>query len=271
MIPAPPSRTRSQPEPFRTLGLALSGGAVLGCAHIGVLKALDEAGVGITHLAGTSMGALIAVFYAFGFDGARLESIAGELRWPHVTRPSPSRLGLLSQEKLRQTLRRHLGDVRMEDAGIPLAFVTTDISTGEKVILDTGDAIVAASASACFPGIFIPVEWEGRLLVDGGLVENLPFSPLQAWGVDRIVGVDAFLGMTFQRPRRLLDLIKNSVDIVLVQAARQQAPQADLLIAPDLKDFSSTEFRDVPGLVEAGYRAGLEALETNPWLVSGRS
>jgi len=260
--PASPTQASS------TLGLALSGGAVLGCAHIGVLKALDEASVRITHLSGTSMGALVAAFYAFGFDAARLEAIAGELRWPHVTRPAPSRLGFLSQEKLRQVLRRHLGDARMEDAEIPLAFVATDISSGEKVILDQGDLAVAASASACFPGIFVPAEIDGRLLVDGGLVENLPFSPLQDWGVDRIVGVDAYLGMTFNRPRRFLDLIKNSVDIVLVQAARHQVPQADLLIAPDLQAFSSTEFKDVPGLVEAGYRAGLDALKANTWLLS---
>jgi NTE family protein len=247
--------------PAQTLGLALSGGAVLGCAHIGVLQALDELGIRVTHLAGTSMGALVASFYAFGFSGKELEEIAGELRWPSVTKLSPSRLGFLSQEKLRKTLRSHLGEVRMEDAEIPLAVVATDVSTGEKVVLKEGDLAVAATASACFPGIFIPVELDGRLLVDGGLVENLPISPLQEWGVDRIVAVDAFLGMTFQRPTKLLDLIKNSVDILLVQAARQTVSHADILIAPDLEAFSSTEFKDVPALVRAGYEAAMKALE----------
>jgi len=243
-----------------TLGLALSGGAVLGCAHIGVLKAFDEAGVRVTHLAGTSMGALVASFYAFGFTGEEIEGIAEELRWPDVTRLSPHRLGFLSQEKLQKTLRRHLGDVRIEEAQIPLAMVATDISTGEKVVMTEGDLAVAASGSACFPGIFIPVERDGRLLVDGGLVENLPLSPLQSWGVDRIVAVDVFLGMTFHRPTRLLDLIKNAVDIVLVQAARAEAGKADILIAPDLDTFSSTELKDIPALVKEGYRAAGEAL-----------
>ena len=82
--------------------------------------------------------------------------------------------------------------------------VATDISSGEKVVMTEGDLALAASASACFPGIFVPVERDGRLLVDGGLVENLPISPLQAWGVDRIVAVDAFLGMTFHRPTKML-------------------------------------------------------------------
>jgi NTE family protein len=244
-----------------TLGLALSGGAVLGCAHIGVLKALDEAGVHVTHLAGTSMGALIASFYAFGLTGEKIEEIAGELRWPHVTKFSPSRLGFLSQEKLQKTLRRHLGDARIEEASIPLAMVATDISTGEKVVMTQGDVVVAASASACFPGIFIPVERHGRLLVDGGLVENLPLSPLKAWGVDRTVAVDVFLGMTFHRPMKLLDLIKNAVDIVLVQAAQAEAGKADVLIAPDLDTFSSTELQDIPALVKEGYRATVEVLD----------
>jgi len=233
----------------------------LGCAHIGVLQALDEVGVRVTHLAGTSMGALVASFYAFGFSGKELEVIAEELRWPHVTRPSPSRLGLLSQDRLRKTLRDHIGDVRVEEAKVPLALVATDIGTGEKVVLTEGNLALAASASACFPGVFIPVELGGRLLVDGGLVENLPLSPLREWGVDRIVAVDAFLGMTFRRPQKLLEVIKNSVDIVLIQASKDQASETDILIAPDLEGFSSTEFRDVPGLVRAGYRAAMDALK----------
>jgi NTE family protein len=257
---------REEVSESRTLGLALSGGAVLGCAHIGVLQAFDEAGIRITHLAGTSMGALVAALYAFGLSGKEIENIAGVLRWPDVTRPSPSRLGLLSQEKLRKTLGQHLGDARVEDAPIPLAVVATDISTGEKVVITEGDVALAASASACFPGIFIPVDWEGRLLVDGGLVENLPLSPLRAWGVDRIVAVDAFLGMTFHRPAGLVELIKNAVDIVLVHASRTQVDEVDVLIAPDLQDFSSTELRDVPGLVKEGYRAALEALDQSPFL-----
>jgi NTE family protein len=248
-------------EEGRTLGLALSGGAVLGCAHIGVLKALDELGIRITHLAGSSMGALIAAFYAYGFSGAEIEKVAEELRWPSITGLAPSKLGLLSQDKLRKTLRTHMGSVRLEDARIPLALIATDISTGEKVVMTHGDLDLAAAASACFPGVFIPVEREGRLLVDGGLVENLPLSPLERWGVDRIIAVDVFLGMTFHRPTTFMELVKNSVDIVLVQAAKGAAGHADLLIAPDLDTFSSTELNHIPALVNEGYRAAREALE----------
>jgi NTE family protein len=157
-------------------------------------------------------------------------------------------------------LTDRLGDVRLEDAPIPLALIATDIGTGERVVMTEGNLALAAGASACFPGIFVPVEMEGRLLVDGGLVENLPVSPLRAWGVERIIAVDVFLGMTFRRPGRLLDLIKNAVDIVLIQMSRAKTEEVDLLIAPDLHSFSSTELRDIPGLVKAGYEAAKEAL-----------
>jgi NTE family protein len=249
-----------------SLGLALSGGAVLGCTQIGVLRALDEAGVRVTHLAGTSIGALVAAFYSFGLTPREIENIARSIKWSDLTRPTASRLGLLSQEGLRRTLKSRIGDVLLEDAPIPLAMVATDISTGEKVVMTEGNLALAASASACFPGIFVPVERKGRLLVDGGLVEHLPVSPLQAWGVDRIIGVDVFLGMTFHRPTKLLNLMKNAVDIVLVQGSRRVIADVDLLITPDLQGFSSTELKDVPGLVEAGYEAGMEVLSQSPFL-----
>jgi NTE family protein len=209
-------------SPSTTLGLALSGGAVLGSVHIGVLKALDEAGVRVTHLAGTSMGAIISSLYAFGLSGAEIEAIAEDLRWPDLTRLAPSKLGFLSQDKLQGALRAHLGNVRLEDAPRPLALVALDISTGEKVVMTKGDLATAATASASFPGIFVPVEREGRLLVDGGLLENLPLTPLRAWGVDRIVAVDAYLGMTFHRPGNLLELLTNAVRMILANSARTE-------------------------------------------------
>ena len=244
---------RGAPSP--TLGLALSGGAVLGSVHIGVLKALDEAGVRVTHLAGTSMGALISSLYAFGLSGADIEGIVGDLHWPDLTRLAPSKLGFLSQDKLQGALRAHLGNARLEDAPRPLALVALDISTGEKVVMTRGDLATAATASASFPGIFVPVEREGRLLVDGGLLENLPLTPLREWGVDRIVAVDAYLGMTFHRPGNILELLTNAVRMILANSARTEVREGDTLVAPDLHGFSPTQLKDIPLLVEVGYKA----------------
>lgn len=243
-----------------TLGLALSGGAILGAAHIGVLKVLDEEGIAVTHLAGTSMGAIVAAFYAFGYRGEQIEEIAEELRWPHVTGFSPSRLGILSMDKLMATLRHHLGSVAMEDARIPLAVIATDIATGEKVVIREGDLASAVAASACVPGIFVPIEREGRLLVDGGLLENLPISPLKAWGVETVFAVDVHVGRRFHRPRNLPELLSNALDVVLAHAARERAREADLLIAPDTTSWSRAQTEDIPALITEGYRAARAAL-----------
>jgi len=251
---------RGESDPSPTLGLALGGGAVLGAAHIGVLQALDEAGVRITHLSGTSMGALVGSLSASGLSGKEIESLAEELRWPDLTGLSLSRLGLLSVDRMMAFLRRYLGDSRMEETRIPLALVAADISTGEKVVLTRGDLASAATASACIPGLFVPVEREGRLLVDGGLLENLPTSPLREWGVDRIVAVDVHMGRTFHRPRNLPELLSNALDIALANVAKERAREADVTITPDTSSWSRSEMQDIPALVREGYRAARAAL-----------
>jgi NTE family protein len=247
--------------PGRTLGLALSGGAVLGAAHIGVLKALDDLDLQVTHLAGTSMGALVGSLYAFGLPGARIEGIAEDLRWPDVTGLSASRLGLLSMKKLEATLRTYLGDARLEEASISLTLLATNIATGEQVVLSKGDAASAAVASACVPGIFEPVERDGRLLVDGGIIENLPLSPLLDRGLNRVIGVDVHIGRRFHKPRNLIELLTNTLDVALAHSARQRAGGADVLITPDTSGFSRAEMQQVPALVREGYRAAVEVLD----------
>ena len=197
-----------------------------------------------------------------GSQGSEIEEIAGELRWPHITMPSPSKLGLLSQEKLRKTLRRHMGDVRIEDAQIPLAMVATDISSGEKVVMTEGDLAIGRLRQRLFSRD-LHSRGAGRAASGGWWSGGEP-SPISASkvgggpdrGRGRLPGNDLPIG-----PTKLLDLIKNTVDIVLVQATRHEAVDADVLIAPDLQAFSSTELKDVPGLVEAGYRAAVEALD----------
>jgi NTE family protein len=243
-----------------SLGLALSGGAILGTAHIGVLQALDERDLRVTHLAGTSMGAIIASFYAFGFTGKEIEEVAEELSWPDVTGFSPSKLGFLSTDRLQETLRKHLGKVRIEEAPVRLALIAADIGSGEKVVLTEGDLATAAAASACVPGIFIPVEWEGRLLVDGGILENLPLSPLRAWGPERIIAVDVLLGRRYHQPSTLLELLLNALDMALASVSRERAQDVDVLITPDTTQWGRVEMSEVPALVREGYRAAVEAL-----------
>lgn len=159
---------------MKKIGLALGGGAVLGAAHVGVLRALDEQNIKINYITGTSIGALVAALFAFGKTWKEIELIALELKWLDITSITLSKYALLTNEKLGELLIKHIGNRNIEDSEIPLAFITTDISNGEKIVLNKGPVTTAVMASTCIPGIFKPIEIDGKMLVDGGIAENVP-------------------------------------------------------------------------------------------------
>jgi NTE family protein len=238
---------------MRKIGLALGGGAVLGAAHIGVLRALEEKKLQIGSITGTSIGAFIAALYAFGISPHEIEEKIADLNWLDAAEFSFSRYGLLSNEKLGDTLKMTLGDVDMENAGIPLAVVATDIGACRKVILKEGSVAKSVMASSCIPGIFIPVELGGRLLVDGGLVENVPISPLKEMGANMVVGVDLNANRKYKKPEDLIDVLANALDLVIDNATRIQMEEADILIAPELSAYNRTDVEMVHDLVKEGY------------------
>lgn len=245
----------------RPVGVALSGGATLGAAHVGALRALHEARIPVDFLSGTSIGAVASALYAFETPIDEIEQVALEMSWLSISSFSPSRMGLLANRKLGGILAEQIGEPDFADARIPFAVVATDISKGEKVILSKGKVLPAVMASACVPGIFQPVEHEGRLLVDGGLVENLPITALQELGARSIIGVDLNLRREYQKPEDMVDVILNATDIAINSTTRIQARERiDLLIAPPLSSYG--RFRSGRGeqLVEEGYRAAKEAL-----------
>jgi len=237
------------------IGLALGGGAILGAAHIGVLKALDEEKIPISAISGTSIGALVAALYAFGVSPDQIEKIALELDWLDISGFAFSRLGLLSNEKMGKKIDDVLGEVQFKDARIHLSIIATDIGRFEKVVLETGDVARAVMASACVPGIFIPVEIDNHLLVDGGLMENVPISPLMRRGMDKIVGVDLNAGRKYKKPDDLIDVVINAMDIAIDNATSMQVQKADLLIAPHLSAYNRADSGRVRDLIREGYTA----------------
>lgn len=241
-------------------GLALGGGAVLGAAHIGVLKAIDEHRIHINRIAGTSIGAFVAAFVAFGKSWEEIREIASELKWMDITGLSLSRYALLSNEKLGELIVEHIGDRNIEDADIPLAMVAADIATGEKVVLDKGPVARAAMASTCIPGIFYPVEIDGRKLVDGGIVENVPVITLKSMGARKVIAVDLNARHAYGEPENILDVILNSFHYMMQAAATLQKEDADLLIEPDLSDFNRSNMDQVSDLMEKGYEDAKKAL-----------
>lgn len=249
-------------EENHTLGLALGGGAVLGASHIGILQAFEEHDIQPDYISGTSIGALVAAFYAFGVPVGQMKEVALELDWLDISSIHLSKMGLLSNKKLRSVLGQHIGQKNIEEAEIPLAMVSTDLSSGQKVILRKGDLANGVMASSCIPGIFAPIEYDGRMLVDGALVENVPVSPLQQMGAGRIVAVDVNSLRAYEKPTNILEVITNALDIAIESLSRINADKVDLLIQPELSSFSRTEIGkdEISALIERGYQKGCEVL-----------
>jgi len=260
-VPPPDVLSVAELRGERSVGLALGGGAVLGAAHIGVLQALEERDVRIDYIAGTSVGALVGALYAFGFEPDRMAEIAAGMDWLDVSAFEPSRLGLLTNDGLGDLLTRALGDVTFEEALTPLAVVATDIGTGEAVVLDAGSVRDAVLASACLPGLFRPIELDGRLLVDGGLVANVPVDAVRALGAEIVIAVDLIAGRLYRRPEDVVDVLSNAFDIAIHTPARMTLDDADLVIAPQLAAYSGIDPEGTRALMQTGYEEARRALQ----------
>src|SRR6267142_4235238 len=248
------------------VGLALSGGAARGMAHIGVLRALEENAIPIDAIAGASAGALVGGLYAAGLSIAQLEAMARKFRWRHMGRIGFSRLGLQSSAPMETFLRANLPVTRFEDLKIPFAALATDLRNGTAVALrDTGDIPLAIRASNCLPAFYVPVrDPEGRLLVDGGLVANLPISYTRDLGADIVIAVDVGAdGAKFMdRPHTALGVLTLVFVAVERIASQQQAPDADLIITPKVGHIRWDQTRRAEELMKIGYEVGLESIES---------
>src|SRR5215203_1163142 len=177
---------------YPTIGLALSGGAARGMAHVGVLRALSENGIKIDCIAGTSAGALVGSAFASGMALDDIEEIGRTLRWRRVGRVTMSRLGVQSNERFERYMRACLPITRFEQLPIRFAAVATDLKTGTAVVMrDQGDVPFAIRASCAIPGLYLPViDEQGRQLVDGGLVAIVPSTFARSLGADIVIAVD---------------------------------------------------------------------------------
>ncbi len=235
---------------------------MLGAVHIGVLKSMHEHDLKPAYLAGTSTGAFIAALYAFGVSLDKIEEIAREINWSDVVDLALPEQGLLSNKKLGRTLEKHIGPNRIEQASIPLAIVATDISCGEKVVLREGELGAAVTASSCIPGLFNPVTIDGRKLVDGGLVDNVPVLPLCETEAEFIIAVNLSDLKQFLPVTNVVDVLINTMNIVMKHSTRPRVEQADLLIAPDLSSYNPMDSNATSTLIEIGYETTCSLLES---------
>jgi NTE family protein len=240
------------------IGLALGGGAVRGLAHLGVLSTLLRAGISFDYVAGCSAGAVIGASYCAGLPMERIEELAPRMAWRFLARPSRSRLGLFSFERLERWVVMMIGDLEFEELEVPLALIASDAYSGERVVLCSGRVAPAVRASCSIPGLFTPVEIDGRHLVDGGIVDNLPADAVREMGADYVIGVDVF-EPHYHRSWGPLARGLTAVE-TLVRHAGGGVDRVDCLIRPKTAGYSYHSFSRFPELLALGTVAAEEAL-----------
>ena len=239
----------------KKIGLALGGGSALGLAHLGVLDALEENGIEISHISGTSVGAIIGTLYAFGVTTDQIETEALKIDFKEFVRVlRPSKFGIISNKPLENLIRKYIGFSKLEDATIPLSVVATDISSGEKIVIESGDATKAILASSCIPGVFPVVNIGGKMLADGGIVENVPIAPLKNIDdIDIIIAVNLLRHRKYTSPKSVIGVLSNSFDMINHRiSAQPRQSDAKILIEPNLSDFNMADFTAAKRMREIG-------------------
>jgi NTE family protein len=238
------------------LGLALSGGGARGIAHLGVLAALDELQLPIGQLAGVSSGAIASVFYAAGFAPREILRLLLATNLFRLTRPAFSRFGLLHFDAVEQLLARHLGTtLTFEQLSRPLTLVATDLMAGESVYFSAGLLLPPLLASSAVPVIYRPVDYQGRQLVDGGLLNNLPVEPLLGQPGLRVVGVHCNPINPEARIPTFRRLVERTLHLAInANTAARKAQCHVLLEPPELRHYRPLGYKLGPELFDIGYR-----------------
>jgi NTE family protein len=242
------------------IGVALGGGFARGIAHIGVLRVLEAYGIPVDIICGTSVGALVAATYASGTSLAEMERQGAETQFRDFGRWMISRLGLASNERLETYLHKFTTRHLFCDMKIPLVVVATDLTSGQTVYFDEGEIGPALRASCAYPGLFLPVEHGGRVLVDGFLTELVPCVAARRAGADVVIAVHLEPGLLDTAPRSMIEVISRSFSILQVSAVQSWRAATDVLIEPDVHHILWDEFSKTPQLVAAGEAAAQAAM-----------
>jgi NTE family protein len=250
----------SQRSPMPRIGLALSGGFARGIAHIGVLRVLKEHHIPIDVISGTSVGALIGAAYASGTTIDEMEHQAKITKFTDFGRWTLSRLGLASNQKLEEFLARFSTAKRFEDLRIPMVIAATDLGAGNTVYFSRGDLGTAVRASCAYPGLFVPIHVNGRILVDGFLTEPVPVEGARRAGADIVIAVNLSSRIVEVQPKSMFEVIGRAFSIVQQTSDFTWRRHADVVIEPQVMQFLWDEFNRTPELIAEGESAARLAL-----------
>jgi len=247
------------------IGLALSGGAARGFAHVGVLKAFREHDIPVDLVSGTSAGSIAGLAYASGMSIDNIVEIGKEIGWYSMSKLSFSAKGLLSNAPLGDLIRDRYPFDRFEELMLPYAAVATNLETGEeKVFKDEGDLAFAVCASCAIPGVFTPLEdEEGNKYVDGGVVAPIPTRAVREMGAEKIIAVDVMSPNSeyWGSPSTLLGVFFQSALMLLRTAASHQHYQADIVIVPEVAHLRPDEIGKMDEFIELGEKAALAKMD----------
>ncbi|MCP8970262.1 patatin-like phospholipase family protein [Ectobacillus ponti] len=244
------------------IGLALGSGGAKGFAHIGVIKVLREAGIPIDMIAGSSMGALVATFYAAGCNVERLYKLSQLFKRKYYLDFTVPKMGFIAGKRVKEMIRVFTYNRNIEQLDIPTAVVATDILTGEKVVFTEGPAAPAVRASIAIPGIFVPERIGDRLLVDGGVIDRIPVSVVKDLGADIVLAVDVSPTKVQGEVTSIYDVIMQSIEIMQHELVHHRQTASDLMLHPAVEQFSSRAFTNIEEIVRVGEEEAEKHIET---------
>jgi NTE family protein len=256
-------------EPPR-IGLALGGGFARGIAHAGVLEVFEKNRIPIHCIAGVSAGSIVAAAYASGVTPAEIARVGCHMRFADVGRWTLCRMGFLASERMNHFLQGLLKSYRFEDMRIPLGVIATDLGSGQPVrFRDTGDVFLPIRASCAYPGLFLPVTHQGRLLVDGAMAMEVPALLARSLGATHVISV--FLPAQFDErpPRHMFEVVNRCFQILHQRTEDDWRAASDLVISPDVRSVGWDGFGCGTELLKAGEDAALAALpKIQSWLTA---
>lgn len=243
------------------IALVLGGGAARGFAHVGVIRAIEQEKIPIDLIVGTSVGSLIGALYAHEMNSFELEWTAFTLERDDLLDYAllSATMGPIRGERLEMFVNKKIPVANIEALKIPFAAVATDLNRGTRVVLDRGPLARAIRASCAIPGVFQPVEHQGRLLVDGGAVDNLPVAVAREKGADIVIAVDISQNVTNYNITNLIDVTLQAVNIMFAENVINKRRDADVLVSPAVGSVAMMDFTQKKRLMQAGMEAGQQA------------
>lgn len=263
VIQTPPVPQGPPPKP--RIALVLGGGAARGFAHVGVIRVLEQEKIPIDLIVGTSVGSLIGAIYAADQQSFELEWTAFQLEKEDLfdfgVLNAVAGMGFAKGDKLETWVKGHIKPTNIENLKIPFAAVATDLNWGYKVVLDRGSVARAIRASAAIPGVFQPVQHQGKILVDGGVVDNIPISVAKARGADLVLAVDISANVGNTNITNLLDVTLQATNIMFALNVEQSKRDADVLIVPaGIGDIGMLDFTQKKRCMQSGIEATRAAM-----------